>query len=219
MLRSKNIKKLGLLSIALLISLTIPASSSHLFATTTGGKESKPNVCQTSFEQTASKDSTLTSCNPRKPIVNKRICDVGAFVIDKDPKGLNVRSGPGTQYQIIGKLPTIYKIAPVEVGIAASVGNWVMITGAKTPAEGKIEFQAVGWVYAPLLGIITGGQSGIWRYTHPNKNSPKLVTMLPSTTIMKLNTCSGKWVKIEHENRKAWLAPQDYCPTLITRCS
>lgn len=220
MLHTKNRKNNGLLSIALLIGLTIPACSSHLLATTTTRKqESKPSVCQTSFKQMASKKSTLTACNPRKSTQNIRTCDVGAFVIDKDPQGLNVRSGPGTKYKIIDKLPTTYEIAPVEVRIAGSVGKWVMITEARDPAEGKIEFQGRGWVYAPLLGTLTGGQSGIWGYTHPNKNSPKLVATLPSTAIVKLNACNGKWVKIEYGNRKAWLAPQDYCPTLITRCS
>jgi len=219
-LHSKSTKNLGLLSIALLIGLIIPACSDYLLAKPTVQKqELKPSVCQISLNKTSSKKSTLTACNPRKPIKNKRTCNVGAFVIDKDPKGLNVRSGPGTKYRIIDKLPTTYEIAPVEVRIAASVGNWVMITEARDPAEGKIEFQGRGWVYAPLLGTITGGQSGIWGYTQPNKNSPKLLATLPSTTIVKLNACNGKWIKIEYGNRKAWLAPQDYCPTLITRCS
>ena len=31
-------------------------------------------------------------------------CDVSAYVIDKDPNGLNVRSGPGRSYSMIGNL-------------------------------------------------------------------------------------------------------------------
>ncbi|MDY6898587.1 MAG: hypothetical protein SWZ49_11000, partial [Cyanobacteriota bacterium] len=119
MLRNKNRKNLGILSIAVLIGLIIPACSDYLLAKPTVQKqELKPSVCQISLEKRSSKNSTLTACNPRKPIQNKRTCDVGAFVIDKDPKGLNVRSGPGTKYRIIDKLPTTYEIAPVEVRIA-----------------------------------------------------------------------------------------------------
>lgn len=32
-------------------------------------------------------------------------CDVDAYVIDPDPNGVNVRSGPGSSYKIIGNLP------------------------------------------------------------------------------------------------------------------
>ncbi|HKY44683.1 MAG TPA: hypothetical protein VJM50_16450 [Pyrinomonadaceae bacterium] len=31
-------------------------------------------------------------------------CDAAAYVIDKDPNGLNVRSGPGKSYAVIGNL-------------------------------------------------------------------------------------------------------------------
>ena len=220
MLRSKNKKNLGLLSIALLIGLTIPACSSHLLATTaTRKQESKPSVCQTSFEQMASRKSTLTACNARKPTENQRTCDVGAYVIDKDPQALNVRSGPGTKYKIIDKLPTVYDIAPVQVRIAASMGKWVMITEAREPAEGKIEFQGRGWVYAPLLGTSTAAPVyPISLYAQPNRGTPILGTLEPTTSV-KLNTCYGEWVKVEHKNILGWLAPQDQCPTLITNCS
>ncbi|MCA1816387.1 MAG: hypothetical protein LC746_08285, partial [Acidobacteria bacterium] len=32
-------------------------------------------------------------------------CDVKAYVVDRDPKGLNVRSAPGGTHKIIGNLP------------------------------------------------------------------------------------------------------------------
>lgn len=220
MLLRKSINNLGLLSIALLIGLAIPASSSHLLASTNADKhEFKPSVCKTTFKQMSSKNISLIACNRRKQTAGKRLCDVGAYVIDKDPQGLNVRSGPGTKYRIIDKLPTIYEIAPVEVRIAASVGNWVMITEAREPAEGKIEFQGSGWVYAPLLGTsISASPYPISLYAQPNKSTPKLGTLEPTTSV-KLNTCYGKWVKVEHKNLKGWLAPQDQCPTQITNCS
>ncbi len=88
MLYSKNRKNLGILNIALLIGLIIPACSDYLLAKPTVQKqELKPSVCQISLEKRSSKNSTLTACNPRKPTKITRTCDVGAFVIDKDPKG------------------------------------------------------------------------------------------------------------------------------------
>ena len=41
-----------------------------------------------------------------KSVANALVpCDVGAYVIDQDPQGLNVRSGPGKNFDVIGNLP------------------------------------------------------------------------------------------------------------------
>jgi hypothetical protein len=38
------------------------------------------------------------------------VCELRAWSTDPDPNGLNIRSGPGTEYPVIGNLP-----APLEV--------------------------------------------------------------------------------------------------------
>ena len=199
---------LAILSMALIISMITSACSSNsskLSATTTTSKCGlKPNVCEIKQNPT------------------KNTCNVRGYVIDKDPQGLNVRSGAGTKYKIIGKLPTINEIAPFEVKIAASKGNWVMITEAIDPRNvKKIAFQGRGWVYAPLLGTSPRAYGyPVSIYAQPNRNSQKLAVIPANmTATVKLDSCYGDWVKIEYKNIKGWLAPEDQCPTQITTCS
>ena len=50
-------------------------------------------------------------------------CQIRAYVIDKDPQGLNVRSGASTRSVTIGRLPI-----NTEVEVFASQGNWMLIS-------------------------------------------------------------------------------------------
>lgn len=210
MLFDKNKENLRFLGLALLISVGTAACSSNLAVNlpTTGGNND--------YKQ-GHTDRPIIS---RKQTFTKRACNIGAYVIDEDPQGLNVRSGPGTNYKVIAKLPTDIDIAEVEVRIAASVGNWVMITQAIDPGTDQIKFQGRGWVYAPLLGTspaVRGQYISV--YANPRKNSRKVGKIPSNTVTLTLNTCSGEWVKIEHKSIKGWLAPENQCPTLITNCS
>ena len=78
--------------------------------------------------------------------------NVAAYLIDKDPKGANVRCGPGPDYYSIVTLPTD---RPVQVRIVGSLKDWVLI---KDPAfrskeSGEMTMEVTGWVKAPLLGV------------------------------------------------------------------
>jgi SH3-like domain-containing protein len=139
-------------------------------------------------------------------------------VIDKDPKGLNVRSEPGSNKQIIGNLPT--QTEGVMVDITACQGEWVQITKAVSDGGNKVEFQGKGWVYAPLLGAATTGHEryGTSLYAQADKSS-KILSKLPPERTVKLLGGSGTWMQVEYEGMRGWLAQYDYCPLPWTTCS
>jgi SH3-like domain-containing protein len=136
-------------------------------------------------------------------------------VIDKDPNGVNVRSEPGSNGQIIGNLPT--QNEGVMVDITACQGEWVQITNAISDGGGKVEFQGKGWVSAPLLGTATkGGETSL--YAQTDKNS-KILSKLPPNRTVKLLGGSGSWMEVEYEGKRGWLAQYDYCSNPWTSCS
>ena len=143
-------------------------------------------------------------------------CEISAYVIDKDAKGLNVRSGPGSNYKIIGNLPT--NTAGVIVDLTASLGDWVQLTKAQSPE--KVEFQGTGWVYAQLLGTSTRGYNseGVSVYASANPQS-NTVGRIPASTSVKLLGCDRSWAFVEYEKIKGWIAPDDQCSNPLTTCS
>ena len=76
-------------------------------------------------------------------------CDIPAFLYDDDPKGTNVRSGPGSTFEIIGVLP---RENTDTVQVIASKPSWVQISGALDD-DGETIFSKKGWVFASLLGM------------------------------------------------------------------
>lgn len=146
---------------------------------------------------------------------SQRTCQISAYVTDKDPKGLNVRSGPGSNYAIVGNLPTNTEAVIVEVG--ASQGDWVQVTKAESP--NKVEFQGTGWVYAPLLGTSTRGygSGGVSVYPSANTQSTS-IGRIPASTGVKLLSCQQSWAFVEHESVKGWIAPDDQCANPLTTC-
>jgi SH3-like domain-containing protein len=139
-------------------------------------------------------------------------------MIDKDPKGLNVRSEPGSNEKIIGNLPT--QTVGVMVDITACQGKWVQITNAISDGGNKVEFQGKGWVYASLLGAATTEHetNGTSLHAKADKNS-KILSKLPPNRTVKLLGGSGTWMEVEYEGVRGWLAQDDYCPNPWTSCS
>lgn len=168
---------------------------------------------QTLSPGTASKAASQPAVASSAPNVP---CEFSAYVIDKDPNGLNVRSGPGSNYPVIGKLDNPDQGVVVE--IAACQGEWVQI--AKVDGGDNSKFQGKGWVYASLLGTSTRGYEtqGVFLYTKADKNS-KTLSKLPPERTVKLLGGSGQWMQVEYQGVRGWLAPGDDCPLPGTTCS
>ena len=149
-------------------------------------------------------------------------CDVSAYVIDHDPNGLNVRSGPGKSYAVIGNLPYTYETG-VGVHITGSSGDWVQIDLGfeEGTEEEKTLFKGVGWVYAPLLGLsgiahYPDGVTLLYRETSPRS---RVVKRIPGGDDVNVRGCRGKWFYVEYKNVKGWAAPKTLCSNPLTTCA
>lgn len=140
---------------------------------------------------------------------NPTKCNIFAYVIDQDAKGVNVRSGASTKNRILGAIP-----ANETVSIIASKRNWAQITNASAG------FSGTGWVYLPTLGISSRGYdtNGVDLYSNPNQKSRK-VGRVPHTLSVKLLGCQGDWARVEYEGIQGWLAREDQCGAALTSCS
>ncbi|MGA9378289.1 MAG: SH3 domain-containing protein, partial [Phormidium sp.] len=127
----------------------------------------------------------------------QKVCQIYAYVIDKDPQGLNVRANPNIKGEILGKLPT--NTDAVLVDIIASQGNWVEINKAED-ASGKVVFQGKGWVYASKLGTSTRGydKKKVSVYSRPDSGRKEVGT-IPSSTQVTLLGCQGKWAFVGYQ--------------------
>jgi uncharacterized protein YraI len=147
-------------------------------------------------------------------------CDVTAYAIDQDPKGLNVRSGPGKSYAVIGNLPNKLDTG-VGVHIAGSNGDWVQIDSGVEEGtdEEQTLFKGVGWVYAPLLGLtgIALNEGGTLLYREASLKS-RVVKRVPGGDDVNVWGCRGEWLYVEYKKVKGWAAPKTLCSNSLTTC-
>lgn len=184
---------------------------------------STPQSNNASLPQNTSPSAPVTAQAPLSPspsqatpsATSQRSCQISAYVIDKDPQGLNVRSAPNSNSNVIDKLPTT--TVGVFVDLTASQGNWVQLSHAESPEQ--VEFQGSGWVYAPLLGTSTRGygSNGVTVYASASSQSTTIGRIPPATGV-KLLGCDRDWALVEYQQLKGWIAPDAQCPNSLTTC-
>jgi hypothetical protein len=149
------------------------------------------------------------------------ICNCTAYVIDTDPKGLNVRSGPGTGYPVAATLPTD---SSVEVWITGSVGPWVSIERTYIFADNDSmteddDKKVAGFIYGPLLAVQTrpSGLMPIPLFAEPDAASG-VIAKIPGEIEVSLTGCRGAWVRVKYGNIEGWLDPESHCGNPVTTC-
>ncbi|HEU4557264.1 MAG TPA: SH3 domain-containing protein [Longimicrobium sp.] len=144
-------------------------------------------------------------------------CDLGAYVIDPDPNGLNVRAGPGTGHRVIGKLPGGTSNS-VEVEVTGASGQWLRIRNATVIDEAEPRFRGPGWVFARMLGTGTSDHGPVTLYRQPRRGSPAAGRLDTGTQVTLLG-CRGGWAQVHVANLTGWLDPQSQCSATQTTCS
>lgn len=149
-------------------------------------------------------------------------CDVKAYVIDHDPKGMNVRSGPGSANKVIGNLPN-QDVEGIVVHITGSQGDWVRIDLAVEEGgeQERTFFQGEGWLYGPLLGVdgVGGIEGGTKLHQEPAERSRVLGRMQAGGDGATVRGCRGQWMYVEHKKVRGWAAPGTLCSNPLTTCS
>ena len=145
-------------------------------------------------------------------------CDVDAYVIDPDPKGMNVRSGPGNTFKIIGNLPK-QDVEAISVHITGSKGDWVRIDLAVEEGgeQERTFFKGEGWLYGPLLAV-DGIGNGTKLYQRAALKSRVVGKMPGGSEGAIVRGCQGKWMYVEYNKLRAWAAPNTLCTNPLTTC-
>ncbi len=151
------------------------------------------------------------------------MCNISAYVIDKDPRGLNVRTKPNGKSKVIGKIP--FNLDGTVVDVIGVDGKWLKIGNAKNVDDENV-FSKRGWVYAPLLAISTKKDDSdgdtVNAYEMPSKGNA-VIAKLPAFEEYKLESCFESWVKIVIPQEKGsifgWLPLENQCPLAWTNCS
>lgn len=149
-------------------------------------------------------------------------CDAEAYGNDPDPRGMNVRSGPGGHYQVVGNLPN-QDVDGILVHLTGSQGEWVRIDRAVEQGGDteRVLFKGVGWVHGPLLGVdgVGGLDGGSPLYREPVAKGRVLARVPVDGGGATVRGCRGRWMYVEREGVKGWAAPGTLCSNALTNCS
>lgn len=157
----------------------------------------------------------LAQARPIEAPVGETACSFGAFVTETDPKGLNVRSGPGTNAAIVGRLLPIsmsksYPDIPVmaEVEIVAGAKGWFKIRNARdntslTGAKARTMYAGTGWVSGQKLTVKTQATEG---RAQPKPAAEVIFKNISGAPLdderlrdaARLIGCSGSWALVEY---------------------
>jgi uncharacterized protein YgiM (DUF1202 family) len=144
-------------------------------------------------------------------------CDVEAYVVDPDPKGLNVRDTPGADGRVVAVIPADMDGTVVHL-IASSPNGWVQINRAET-VGGTVIFDKKGWVSGNMLGTSTRGYGTRGVKLRGEGKPGKVVGTIPPEAEVKVAGCAGKRVKVKYRNLTGWLDLDDQCPNPVTLCN
>ncbi|HEX8146722.1 MAG TPA: hypothetical protein VF591_06055 [Pyrinomonadaceae bacterium] len=147
-------------------------------------------------------------------------CDISAYVTDRDPDGLNVRSGPGSAHKVIGNLPDQQVEGGIVVHITGARGDWFRIDEAFEVGgeEERVFFKGAGWVYGPLLGA-DGVGGGTAVYQEMSAKSRVVTRVQGDSGGLTLRGCRGRWTYVEYKKVKGWAAPDTLCTNPLTTCA
>jgi uncharacterized protein YraI len=149
-------------------------------------------------------------------------CDAEAYVNDPDPRGMNVRSGPGSEYPVIGNLPN-QDVDGIGVHLTGSRGDWVRIDRAVEQGgyQERVLFKGEGWVFGPLLNVdgVGGLGDGSPLFREPVAKGRVLIRVPVDGGGATVRGCRGRWLYVEHKGVKGWAAPGTLCSNALTNCS
>lgn len=144
-------------------------------------------------------------------------CDVSAYVVDPDPKGLNVRETPGAGGRVLAVIPLDGDGTVVHL-VASSPNGWVQIDRAET-IGGEVVFDRKGWVSGNMLATETRGYGTRGVRLRGEGKAGRVVGTVPPETEVRVAGCAGNRVKVKYRKLVGWLDRDDQCPNPVTLCN
>jgi SH3-like domain-containing protein len=202
-------------------TIVVPDTSDETAGTSTPADTATPSTespAPSAGEASVQSEDESAIADANGLTTSGQACSVSAFVADPDPAGLNVRSGPGSNFSVIDTLPTD---GPVEVTITEAAGGWMKLDVAWSMQQQELE--QPGWVYAPLLGVTTKDGSAtdaalVPLFSTPNDSDTNVKARVPKFSEASLLSCAGDWLQVQTEEAAGWLAAADQCSSPVTTC-
>lgn len=161
--------------------------------------------------------STYGTYNTATTTASAAACDVEAYVLDTDPKGLNVRDSPGVGGRVVAVIPLDEDGTIVHL-VASSPNGWVQLDRAET-IGGTVVLNKRGWVSAHMLGTESRGYGSQSVKLFARPRARKTVGVMPPETEVRVAGCEANWVSVKYKSLSGWLQPSDQCPNPVTTCN
>jgi SH3-like domain-containing protein len=124
------------------------------------------------------------------------VCTTGAAAaetISVKKDGVNIRSGPGTNYDVIYELPLGY---PLKV--LSRKDKWLKVSDYENDK---------GWIFEPLAStdnyvIVTTKEANV--RSGPGTNNGKVGSVAKDVILRKVDS-QGDWIKVSHPQLTGWI--------------
>ena len=188
-----------------------------------------------SFIFTVSLSCLISDAYGERGVKETTTCAVRVYVADPDPNGLNVRSGPSGDAEIIGVIPTSHPaVAGTMLYVNKARNGWLWYSHFEHVLDEGPPFfpvPASGWVHGSLVRVDPQANAygraggGLFLYAKPRTQSRKLFKLTDKPIAkFSITSCRERWIEValqyEGEGRTAsgWLHPDDYCGHAVTTC-
>jgi uncharacterized protein YgiM (DUF1202 family) len=161
--------------------------------------------------------SPAREASTRTAATTAAACNVEAYVVDKDPKGLNVRDAPGVEGKVVAVIPLDEDGTIVRL-VASSPNGWVQIDRAEN-VGGTVVFDRKGWVSGNMLGTETRGYGTKGVKLRGDGKPGKVLGTIPPETEVRVAGCAGERVRVKYKSLNGWLEREDQCPNPVTLCN
>ena len=146
-------------------------------------------------------------------------CSKYGWVEDKDPKGTNIRSLPGTKGKVVGLVPLAKQEGgQVMVEIVGYSDGWLKIKSGET-VDGTVIFEGTGWISAKKVVVNSENAAG---KTAPLYAAPKVtskrVGSVPNDKLLTITGVDCFGVKVVYKGIAGWLRNDDVCGNPVTTC-
>ena len=143
------------------------------------------------------------------------MCNISAYVLDRDARGLNVRAGPSTS---AGVLRVVSNEGSAVARISGQSGAWFRVSAITDAEDDRILFRGEGWVHASLLGLDVANDDPRL-YARPSRQSRPIMRLVPEAGQVRLIGCIGDWAQVRAGRRVGWLSRTGQCSSPLTTCS
>jgi SH3-like domain-containing protein len=137
-------------------------------------------------------------------------CHVSVYAKDPDPKGMNVRKGPGSGHAALAVITD----SDTKFEVTGASGTWLRISQA-AGADGTLYFKGEGWVFAALTGVRAIHAGNLSASPTKSKSTTGKMAADEEGTVQ---SCEGEWVQVQIKKNKGWLAPGNHCGNPVSTC-